>query len=127
VRILAELDMPVGAFWMLGLPGETQQEMIDTVEFAARLKSIHAGLYSSFSIFTPFRGTALYDVCVRKGYLRETDLAAMKYSVGSIDTEEFSHEWVQELRHTGWLRANHVESEDALESAWVPKAKAIDD
>lgn len=123
VRILAELDMPVGAFWMLGLPGETKQEMIDTVEFAARLKSIHPGLYSSFSIFTPFRGTPLYDVCVRKGYLRQTDLTAMKYSVGSIDTEEFSHEWVQELRHKGWLRANHADSEAALQSTWVPQAE----
>ena len=124
VRTLADIDIEVAAFWMLGLPGETKEDMRTTIAFATRLKAINPRLYSSFSIFTPFKGTKLYEVCRQKGYLPSTDTTRMKYCTASIETEEFSHEWVQEMRFNGWLRANHATSEGEVKSVWIPGADA---
>ncbi len=53
------------AFIMAGLPDETPESFGDTAEL---LREIQPDLYS-VSIYFPFRGTALYDYTLEKGYL----------------------------------------------------------
>lgn len=45
------------ASFMVGLPGETKEEMEETFKFAKKIRSSHY----SFSIFTPLPGAKLYD------------------------------------------------------------------
>ncbi len=110
----------------MGLPGETKKDIEDTVNFAAHLKDINPYVYSSFSIYTPFKGTELYDVCVKKNYFVPTRTAKyMKLCFGTINTEEFTYEWLEEMRYKGWLKANHISSEDDLKKSplncpWIP-------
>ena len=49
-------------YFMLGLPGDTEETMQQTIEFAASLPLTEA----MFSIATPFPGTRLWDELVRK-------------------------------------------------------------
>jgi radical SAM superfamily enzyme YgiQ (UPF0313 family) len=54
------------AFIMAGLPDETPETFGDTAEL---LREIQPDLYS-VSIYFPFRGTALYDYALDRGYLQ---------------------------------------------------------
>lgn len=53
-----------GAFFMLGFPTETEDEMRETINFALRAK-LHTAV---FALVTPFPGTALYETAKNKGY-----------------------------------------------------------
>lgn len=59
---------PMGYF-ILGIPVETYEEELATIEFA---REIHAA-YAQFSVLSPTPGTKLYDDVVRMGWYREVD------------------------------------------------------
>ncbi|HSJ53128.1 MAG TPA: radical SAM protein, partial [Anaerolineae bacterium] len=50
-------------FFIIGLPGETEQTIDDTIRFAIELDPVVA----NFSIATPFPGTQMYDTVVAGG------------------------------------------------------------
>lgn len=53
------------AYCMVGIPTETRQEMMNTVDFAASLDPD----YAQFSICTPYPRTALYESMLRMGHI----------------------------------------------------------
>ena len=53
------------AYCMIGIPTETYQEMMDTVDFAIELDPD----YAQFSICTPYPKTALYEAMLKGGYI----------------------------------------------------------
>ena len=57
------------AYFILGIPVETFEQGLKTIEFARELKPE----YAQFSILSPYRGTKLYDEAVAKGWYREVD------------------------------------------------------
>ena len=57
--------LPVFAFMMLGLPGETREEMLAEAEFLKQQKVE----YANFSIMTMYPKTELYRVAVKNGDL----------------------------------------------------------
>ncbi|MFH1623060.1 MAG: radical SAM protein [Candidatus Aenigmatarchaeota archaeon] len=57
VRAAEEAGIHTVAFFMFGLPGETEEDMEDTIEFAKRLNPT----YASFNIATPYPGTRFYE------------------------------------------------------------------
>jgi anaerobic magnesium-protoporphyrin IX monomethyl ester cyclase len=59
---------PMGYF-VLGIPVETYEEEIDTIEFAKEIKAA----YAQFSVLSPTPGTKLYDDVIRMGWYREID------------------------------------------------------
>jgi radical SAM superfamily enzyme YgiQ (UPF0313 family) len=59
--------LPVFAFMMLGLPGQTRQEMLEEAEFLKR----HRVEYASFSIMTVYPKTELYRLALESGALRD--------------------------------------------------------
>lgn len=62
---LAKKYVKVSGFFMVGVPGETMEDVEATFEMAKRLKIDK----SSWSIFTPLPGTDLYDDLVKSGEL----------------------------------------------------------
>jgi len=115
VKLLQEIEVPTSIYWMIGLPGETKEEMEDTIKFAEKLNSIYPSVYSSFSCYTPFKGTKLYEICKNKKFINEEkDICEFKYCKSTIDTDEFTHEYVTELRKIAWQRANKIESDEDL-------------
>lgn len=59
----------VSAYFMLGLPTETREESLRTIRFARRCGAHHA----SFSIFTPYPGSELFEEIRKAGGLRTMD------------------------------------------------------
>ncbi len=56
------------ANFMLGVPGETKQDIDMTLDFITELKPDDF----AYCVFYPFPGTALFRLCKEKGYLPET-------------------------------------------------------
>jgi radical SAM superfamily enzyme YgiQ (UPF0313 family) len=60
-----EMGLQIKTLNMVGLPGETPDMHMETVWLNRRIRPTIVGL----SVFTPFPGTDLYEVCVKDGYL----------------------------------------------------------
>ena len=65
VRWTKEAGIFVIANYMLGLPGETREELNETYELAEELDSFDFG----FFVFYPYPGTHLFQTCRDQGYL----------------------------------------------------------
>jgi len=65
VEMLRRHNIFVYGFFVVGLPGELEEDRIETIRF---IKEI--GLdWSSFSLATPVRGSELYKICVENSYI----------------------------------------------------------
>jgi anaerobic magnesium-protoporphyrin IX monomethyl ester cyclase len=68
-----EIGLKTGAFYIIGFPGETKENMQHTVDFALELKRKYdVGMHLFMA--TPSYGTRLYEDCKAKGYI-EADLS----------------------------------------------------
>jgi radical SAM superfamily enzyme YgiQ (UPF0313 family) len=65
IRLIREAGIGISGFFMLGFPGETKEEMEETIRFAARLPLDRA----SFANFQPFPGCEEFDRLRRSGEL----------------------------------------------------------
>jgi len=63
VRLARRVGLRVGAYFMLGLPFETTEEMEETIRFACSLP-VHHGY---FFLTVPLPGTGLYEIVARQG------------------------------------------------------------
>lgn len=84
-RILAYCDkkkIAVTAFYILGLPEDTEQSILETIEYAKKLNTIGA----QFTICTPYPGTKFFDDTNNKGLIIDYDFE--KYD---IHTPVFKH------------------------------------
>ena len=59
------------AFVMIGLPDETPKKCINTIKFVADLKA----KYTALSIFFPYPGTNLHEICIQKKYLKKKKIS----------------------------------------------------
>jgi len=79
-------NIKVQAYNMIGLPDEGPKEILETIKLNSE---IEADL-SVVSIFYPYKGTRLYEICVQKGYFKEENRTPPKnyysYSVLSLPT-----------------------------------------
>jgi anaerobic magnesium-protoporphyrin IX monomethyl ester cyclase len=90
-----EIGLDAIAYYVIGFPGETPDDMKKTVDFALQLMKNYDVAPSIF-IATPLPGTRLYEVCKKGGYLRKelsSDNLAITTGGGGeeslIKTEDF--------------------------------------
>lgn len=68
----------VQGFFVMGIPGEREQDRIETAQF---IKDV--GLdWASFSLASPIRGTELYDICVKNKYIPD-NMKIGEYELGT--------------------------------------------
>lgn len=60
-----ELDLWTHATYMIGLPGDTKEDILKTLDFAVKLGTDSA----QFSIATPFPGTPFFEIAEENGWL----------------------------------------------------------
>jgi magnesium-protoporphyrin IX monomethyl ester (oxidative) cyclase len=101
-KICKDINLKTGAFYIIGFPGETKENMQKTVDFALRLKrDFDVGMHLFFA--TPLYGTRLYEECKSKGYIQESlawnSFAAARQPKGMplISTQDFVPEEVKEI------------------------------
>ena len=90
VSAARKAGIEVGCFFILGMPGETKEDMKATIAFAHKLRSLGADRFY-FSYATPLYGTELYERARLNGFLKseltDEDLAAVE---PLIETPEFN-------------------------------------
>jgi magnesium-protoporphyrin IX monomethyl ester (oxidative) cyclase len=95
VKMMRQLEMGVYFFFIIGMPGETESDIVKTVEYAKELLPDEA----YFSIATPYPGTPLYDECREHGYIPiDYDPTLMRPTQPLIETAQLSRDDVRRLR-----------------------------
>ncbi len=69
-RLFHEFKIPTQVFFMIGAPTETEEDVNQTKKLIARLPMDLA----SVSVYTPYPGTALYEQCLKNGWISENPL-----------------------------------------------------
>jgi anaerobic magnesium-protoporphyrin IX monomethyl ester cyclase len=92
-----KVGIKVGCFFIIGLIGETKEDIIATINFAYKLRHLGADAFY-FSYATPLYGTELYEQAKRGGFIRDCfsdeALAAVE---PFIETPEFTADELREL------------------------------
>ena len=83
VEYCHEIDLDVGSFFIIGIPGMTLAQMWDNYRFCRKLK-----IFDPFiSVATPYPGSDLYKICKEKNYLSPDfnleDLYIRKFSIST--------------------------------------------
>jgi anaerobic magnesium-protoporphyrin IX monomethyl ester cyclase len=63
LELCRKVKIDTYASFMIGLPGETKNDILQTIDFACKSSL----LFSVFMIFEPFQGTPIYEVCKSTG------------------------------------------------------------
>ncbi len=85
VKYARDIGLDVGIFLVIGMPGETEEQMWDSFYMAANLNIFDPHI----SVATPYPGSELYDICKKEGYLRDDfsldDLYIRSYPIKTRD------------------------------------------
>jgi radical SAM superfamily enzyme YgiQ (UPF0313 family) len=87
--------------FIIGFPGETWDEIRDTIKFAEKCGADYVKIF----IAVPLKGTKLYKIASENGYLSgDSDSLSWKY--GTITSDEWTGKDVSILRAYEWDRIN---------------------
>lgn len=92
---------------LIGLPGETKQDIEDALQF---LKTINATWFR-ISMATPLLGSEMLEICIKKNYLKG-DFLSCDFKKAIIETEDFTAAYIQEKAYAMNLELNFVENAD---------------
>jgi radical SAM superfamily enzyme YgiQ (UPF0313 family) len=98
------------AFFIFGYPGETVETMASTTRYAVELDPDFANFYPA----VPYPGTALYEKCVREGWLKpeQADWTRMEYSYymlhGNGLDERIVMEAINRAKRRFFLRPSYI-------------------
>jgi len=93
-KLARDVGIKTQAFFLFGMPGETQETIRETIEFA---KEINASS-TQFAVAIPHPGTALYEECRTNGWLTSEDWADYTAESSLIETPWLTAEEVEEAR-----------------------------
>ncbi len=98
-----KLDLSRAGYFIIGFPGETREQIMDTVRFARELKLAGWGIF----IYNPLPGSELYEECVRRGFITEQSFfeAGNQYFSSVIDSEEWTAEELESIIRKEYMRS----------------------
>lgn len=83
VQILRKYNFFIDAFFVIGIPGEKEEHREENMKF---IKDMEFD-WCSFNLATPLRGSRLYDICKKNGYIPENlkigDIEDKKYIINA--------------------------------------------
>jgi hypothetical protein len=87
-------------FFMLGFPTETEEEMLETIEFASSSKLMMAG----FFFVNPYPNTELYNMAKEMGKCADFEGYEACYSDAGVNISAVSDEKLREMGRTAYRR-----------------------
>ncbi len=94
VRYAREAGIRTVGHFILGLPGETEESMVQTIEFAKRLGLDLAQFYCA----VPFPGSRLYERALEAGWIRKSDFGQFKQDYALMELPTVSSQVVNQYR-----------------------------
>lgn len=77
IELCNEFDIETIGLFVLGMPGEDHESVLENLEFVRKLKGNHAVDFISMAFATPFPGTALFEQCVREKLIDEETISSL--------------------------------------------------
>jgi magnesium-protoporphyrin IX monomethyl ester (oxidative) cyclase len=103
-RTAHKVGMKVAAYFILGLPGETREEMLESIRYARRLARVGVD-EAGFALFIPLPGTPLWDASQHhmadKDWLDLLTIGDLSHAVSFDD--EVDSETLNALRRRAYL------------------------
>lgn len=109
-RVIAdcrELGIDTDANILIGLPGETKQDIEDARSFLRTLDATWFRIY----VATPLVGSEMLDICIKNKYLKGNYIGC-DFKRAVVETEDFTAEYIQEKAYSLNLELNFVENSD---------------
>ena len=100
IRWAKEASIKTYCAFILGLPGETRESAMDTIEFANRTLPNGA----QFNVLAPYPGTELYETLKQKGVLPDVDWRTLYQDNAAVGTDELSREELNRLRKLAYKK-----------------------
>ena len=102
-----QLGIDTDANILIGLPGETKQDIEDTRAF---LKTLDATWFRIY-VATPLVGSEMFDICIKNNYLCGSYIGC-DFKRAVIETEDFTSEYIQKKAYSLNLELNFVRNSD---------------
>lgn len=107
IELCKKYKIKTYAFYLFGLPWETEEDVRETIRFALELDSD----YAEFHLAVPFPGTELYDIVLEEGLL-EGDFQGYDHSLPVARTFHLSREelvkWRRRAIYKFYLRPQYI-------------------
>ncbi|MFA5142287.1 MAG: 2-aminoethylphosphonate--pyruvate transaminase [Candidatus Woesearchaeota archaeon] len=95
-KALKKTNLRVGANSILGFPGETREQVFETIELNRQINVDNCMIH----VFNPYRGTKLFDICVEKGYISKDTLGGDYRADAMLEMPQLSKEEIMGLQRT---------------------------
>jgi radical SAM superfamily enzyme YgiQ (UPF0313 family) len=104
IQLLRKNHIWASAIFVVGYPGETDDLRRETMNWIAE-----ADLdWCVFNPAIPIRGTVLYDLCIKNGYIKPDKLGKLDYGNYTINVPGYPAEYVKDQVYKMNLEANFV-------------------
>ncbi len=120
-RNAKKVDLETIGFFIIGLPGETEETMERTIKFACEVDPKIA----NFSMMTPYPGTKVYEIAKRQGRLLVDDWedyvffeGKARYEMGDMTAEVIERKWKEAYRRF-YLRPHRIVEILTRKDFWV--------
>ncbi len=101
IRACRRLGMGVSVFFVVGFPGETKEEIRQTLDYAIHLEADQVNFFTA----TPYPGTELFRQCVDERLIATpVDYPALRVGRPIINTANWTAEELSELVHAAQAR-----------------------
>ena len=101
------------AFFVIGLPGDTVDTIMESIKFALRLQAS----WTQFTVATPFIGTRMHDWAVEHGFIASDHYRIVSANEGSIGNENLTPAQVHRLhRFAQILQRNFINRRGILKN-----------
>jgi anaerobic magnesium-protoporphyrin IX monomethyl ester cyclase len=95
VALCRKYDISTFAFFVVGLPGDTVDTILDSIEFAVRIQAS----WTQFTVATPFVGTPMHDWAVNLGVIQPDFYRIVNAHTLSLGNEHIEGGHITELHH----------------------------
>ena len=116
-----EVGLETIGFFIIGLPGETEETMERTIRFACELDP----LIANFSMMTPYPGTMVYEMVKQNGHFLMEDWddyvffeGRARFEMGDLTAELVERKWRQAYRRF-YLRPHRIMRTLTSKDFWI--------
>jgi len=103
VKKIKEVGLRTHAWYTIGYPDETLEQIYETIRYAKELGTE----YASFNIVAPLPGSKVYKIAKERGLVKEPmEWSKLELGKGVISTDAFSADDIKLLRKDAWLYVN---------------------
>ena len=94
-RLLRSMKLGTYGFFIIGFPGETKEQIRNTIKFARKLDLDRTSVF----VANPLPGTEIFEVARKKGYIKDDfPFEEADYFNARFNTPEWDGKWVEQTR-----------------------------